>query len=62
MMPMAFSIHEDATVGEASAMMAVEGVHRLPVVDEDGDIVGMLSTTDVVRWVAERAGYLAPAR
>jgi CBS domain-containing protein len=60
MMPIAFSIPEGATIGQASAMMATEGVHRLPVTDADGNIVGILSATDVVRWLAVAAGYLAP--
>jgi CBS domain-containing protein len=59
MMPMAFSVFEGASIGHASAMMAAEGVHRLPVTDLDGNLVGILSATDVVRWLATSAGFLA---
>jgi CBS-domain-containing membrane protein len=61
MMPLAFSIPEGASIGQASAMLATEGVHRLPVTDVDGKIVGIVSTTDVVRWLAVAAGCLPPA-
>lgn len=57
MMPVVFGITDDTTIAAASALMAGEGVHRLPVLDTDGAVVGILSTLDVVRWVAERAGY-----
>jgi len=57
MMPVVFAIVEDTTIAAASALMAGEGVHRLPVLDGNGAVVGILSTLDVVRWVAERAGY-----
>ncbi len=58
MMPMAFVLHETATVAQASALMASEGVHRLPVVDDRGAVVGIVSTMDVVRWVAQHEGYV----
>jgi CBS domain-containing protein len=32
--------------------MAYEGVHRVPVVAADGRVVGILSSLDVVRWLA----------
>ena len=34
-------------LGEAAAMMTALGIKHLPVVDDDGDYVGMLSTTDL---------------
>lgn len=34
-------------VGAAAAMMTNFGVKHLPVADEDGDYVGMISTTDL---------------
>jgi CBS domain-containing protein len=57
MMPVVFAIAEDTTIGVASALMAGEGVHRLPVLGEDGTVVGILSTLDIVRWVARQSGY-----
>jgi CBS domain-containing protein len=52
MMPVAFSLAEDATLGMVASMMACEGVHRVPVVDAAGRIVGIVTTLDLVRWIA----------
>lgn len=57
MMPVVFCIAEDTSIAAAAALMAGEGVHRLPVLDRQGAVIGILSTLDVVRWVAERAGF-----
>jgi CBS domain-containing protein len=57
MMPIAFSMNEHAPVGAVAAMMAYEGVHRVPVVDDDGRVVGLVSALDVVRWVALITGH-----
>ena len=34
-------------LGEAAAMMTTYGIKHLPVIDEHGDYVGMVSSTDV---------------
>lgn len=52
MMPVVFAIDQDTTITAACTLMAAEGIHRLPVLDGDGKVVGILSTLDVVRWVA----------
>lgn len=57
MMPVAFSLPEHASIGRAAALMASEGIHRLPVHDEDGAVVGIVTPLDITRWVARRAGY-----
>jgi CBS domain-containing protein len=57
MMPVVFAIEQDMPIVEASALMAGEGVHRLAVVDADLAIIGIVSSLDIVRWVAEQAGY-----
>lgn len=56
--PVAFTLPEDAPVSRAAALMAYEGIHRIPVVDADGAVVGILSALDIARWVAEEAGWL----
>ncbi len=60
MMPIAFTLPETASVSRAAALMALEGVHRLPVVSEEGKVVGILSAMDILRWLAEAEGYLVP--
>ncbi len=52
MLPIAFTLPELAPVSMAAALMAYEGVHRIPVVADDGRVVGILSCLDVVRWLA----------
>ena len=37
----------DEELAEAAAMMTTYGIKHLPVVDADGDYVGMVSTTDL---------------
>ena len=62
MMPIAFSLPEDASIAHAAAVMAVEGVHRVPVVSSRGEVVGILTTLDVLRWLAHGSGYLVADR
>lgn len=61
MMPIAITLGEHATVSHAAALMAAEGIHHLPIVDEAGQLVGILSTMDLVRWLASNDGYNAPS-
>ena len=62
MMPIAFTLPENATLSHAAALMAYEGIHRLPVVAADGSVVGIVSAMDVVRWLARSDGYLVPGK
>lgn len=57
MMPVVFAVEQDTPIVKAAALMAGEAVHRLAVVDDDLAIIGIVSALDVVRWVAEEAGY-----
>ena len=60
MMPVVFALTEDSTVAEAAALMAYEGVHRLPIVDRETRVVGVVTTLDLRRWIAQSAGLHAP--
>jgi CBS domain-containing protein len=62
MTPVVLTLHESANIGQAAALMAYEGVHRLPIVSDDGQVVGLLSTLDILRWFGRRSGYLIPPR
>jgi CBS domain-containing protein len=57
----AMSLPEDAPVAEAAVLLASRGMHRVPVVSGDGRVSGIVTSADIVRWVAEQAGRL-PAR
>jgi CBS domain-containing protein len=52
MTPNVLSLPQDAPMTVAAALMAYEGVHRLPVVAPSGEVVGVVSTLDIVKWVA----------
>jgi len=52
MTPLAFTLNEYSPLSRAAALMSCEGVHRIPVVSDDGRVVGILSSLDVMRWVA----------
>ncbi|MCC6874568.1 MAG: CBS domain-containing protein [Sandaracinaceae bacterium] len=54
------SVRPEDTVAQAAALMAYEGVHRLPVVDESDRLVGVVSSLDIARFVAQAAGYHVP--
>jgi CBS domain-containing protein len=61
MTPMSFVLHPEASVSQAAALMAFEGVHRLLVVSDDGKVIGLVSSLDVMRWLGRLDGYLTPA-
>ena len=60
MTPVVLALPENANIGQAAALMAFEGVHRLPVVSNDGRVVAILSSLDVMRWFGQHSGYLIP--
>lgn len=62
MTPIVFSLPEGATVPQAAALMAYEGVHRAPVVSVDDKVVGIVSSLDVLGWVGKAHGFAVPRR
>lgn len=59
MVPEVAALREDAGIGEAVALMRLNGVRRLPVVDDDGALVGLLASDDVLTLLAEEMSGLA---
>lgn len=53
MMPLALTLQEHATLAHAAAMMVSEDTHHVLVVDSTGALVGVISSKDIVRWVAQ---------
>jgi CBS-domain-containing membrane protein len=51
MMSVAFTLPPEAPIGQAAALMAYEGVHRVVVVDHRGCVIGLVSTLDIARWL-----------
>jgi CBS domain-containing protein len=62
MMPVAFCLPANESVARAAALMAFEGVHRLPIVGVAGEVVGLVSPLDVLRWLAREQGYVMSGR
>jgi CBS domain-containing protein len=52
MMPLVFTLREDASIARAAALMARKSVHQLPIVSGAGEIVGIVSSLDILRWLA----------
>jgi CBS domain-containing protein len=50
----AFTVSEGAPISEAAKVMVRRGVHRVVVVSEDGCVAGIVTTSDIVRWVAQQ--------
>lgn len=42
-------VRERARIGEAAALMLARNIHRLPVVDVEGRLIGIVSRTDIFR-------------
>ncbi len=58
----AVTIRLTDTLGAAVAVMIANGYKRLPVVDDEGKIVGVLSRVDILRQVVEAAPEEPPAQ
>jgi CBS domain-containing protein len=43
-------VHPETTLLAAVKLMASRGISGLPVVDEHGTLVGMMSEADLLRW------------
>ncbi len=46
------SLDQYATVSDAASMMARESVHHIPIVNTEGTVIGLVSSLDVVTWLA----------
>jgi CBS-domain-containing membrane protein len=60
MTPLVHGLPEDAPVAYAISLMAFEGLHEVPVVDKYTHVIGMITSTDALRWVAGALGYVVP--
>ena len=59
MTPGLATVAEDTGVFEAIRYMRDKGVRRMPVVDADGDLIGILALDDLLDLLAEELGALA---
>jgi CBS domain-containing protein len=54
-------VNENIGLHEALKLCGAEGIRRLPLVDRNGDVVGMLSLDDLLRRLAGEMGQVASA-
>jgi CBS domain-containing protein len=59
MLALAFSLDERATIAQAAAMMAIEDLHHVPIVSVEGRLIGVVSSLDIVRWLARNDGVIS---
>jgi CBS domain-containing protein len=45
------TINQDATISDVARIFAQKEYHALPVVDDDGRLQGIVTTTDVIRYM-----------
>jgi predicted transcriptional regulator len=60
MMPVPCTLAEDTPVTRAAAIMVQEGVSQLVVTSLVGAVVGLLSSADVLYWLARADGFVLP--
>lgn len=58
MTAMVFAMPVSASIAQAAALMAYEGVKVLVITDLGGRVAGTLGALDIARWCARGAGYL----
>jgi CBS domain-containing protein len=51
------TVKAGATIGEAAELMSEYGIGKLPVVDEDGGLVGMVTSLELSRWLAKQSDF-----
>ena len=54
MTPVAFELQESCPLATAIELMTARRIHRVPVVSSDGILVGIVTTGDVLRFMARR--------
>lgn len=58
MTKVAHALPEGAPLAFAFGLLAACDLHEAPVVRDDGHVVGMITSTDLLRWVARDLGYV----
>lgn len=52
-------LHQDRDLFEATRIMSEQGIRRIPVVDDDGKLAGILSIDDVMMVFGRELSHLA---
>jgi CBS domain-containing protein len=57
MTPLSTVVFEETPLADAAALIAHRRIHPLPVLDEQGQVAGIVSSIDVLRWLARNDGH-----
>ena len=57
MSPRIYALRRETPIARAAAIFAYEAIHHAPVVDAHQRIIGMVSSLDLLRWLAISSGY-----
>ncbi len=60
MQRLTFVLPDSASISQAAALMALEHVHRIPIITDDGKVAGIVSSIDVLGWLGRQDGYVVP--
>ncbi len=55
------TVNAGATITEAAEVMSDYGIGKLPVVDESGGLVGIVTSLELSRWLAKMSEFKDPA-
>ncbi len=55
------TVNSNATIQEAAELMSDYGVAKLPVVDDSGALVGIVTSLELSRWLAKQHDFQDPA-
>ena len=55
------TLRESGTLADASRLMRKNFVRRLPIVDEEDRLVGLLEADDLIQRIGEKLGHLGQA-
>jgi len=45
---------ETASLAQAVALIAMKGLHRIPIVGSDGKVIGIVCAVDAMGWLARQ--------
>ena len=51
-----FTCDQDTLLNEVASILVKKGINRLPVVDDDGHVVGIVTRGDIVKAFAQNSG------
>ena len=48
------TLHEKSTIADAAEILSDGAIHAVPVVTESGDLVGLVTSTDLIRFLRDQ--------